>query len=335
MENENEPYIFYQGGITYILSSSIDSDKIKLLCQVIYLENKTNYLGIFSFSDMKKLNPCFNKCLNIANVRELIRNCIKQNTILVKDYKSYIDLVIFIFDESENICFSFNKINNNNYILKNDINNNNNFDKINQKNRRYYITLNLPLIKTNYYATNIPPIKNSNYESKYDDLNSSQNININNQFNKVYNNKSPLIKEINTSNNKQQKEKSINDKLGDLSYLYGLEKEYEKVELEIVDLEKNYNLVNSQIKNYMKNNNLQKGQNQNNEEWKVINQKLLKENQELKNQLNSLNNLAIEIYNSNIYAKGEIFKNYEELEFICRRIGHNYNRISLKSNSRY
>ena len=316
--DENEPSIFYHGEKTYILSASVDSDKIKLLCQVLYQENKIiNYLGIFSFADLKKSNPYFNKCSNIENVCELIKNCVRQNMILVKDYKNYIDLIIFISNGNENVSFSFGG------------QNNNNFSNINPKKKRYYITLNLPLIKTNYYATNIPPIKNSNYINKNDDLNYSQSININNQTNKVNNNKSSLINEINIANNNQQKDNLVNDNIEDLKDLNVLEKEYEKVKSEIKELDETFNLANSQITNYTENNNLRNARNKYNEEWKVINQKLLKENQELKKLLNSLNNLTIEINGTNTYVKGEIFKNYEELAFICRRIGQNSNRILL------
>ena len=330
MENENEPYIFYHGEKTYILSANIDSDKIKLLCKVLlHPDNKIiNYLGIYSFTNLKKSNPYFNKYSNILNVCELIKNCIKQNMILVKDYINYIDLIIFFSNCNENFSFSFCGQNNNNK-LKNDINNNNNFTNINLKKKRYYLTLNLPLIKTNYSATNIPPINNSNYINEYDDLNSSESININNQINKVNNNKSFLINEINIANNKLQKNNLVKDNIEELKDLNVLEKEYEKVKSEIKELEDTYNLVNSQIKNYNENNNLRKARNKYNDEWKIINQKLLKENQELKKQLNSLNNLTIEINNINTYVKGEILKNYEELAFICRRIGQNSNRILL------
>ena len=107
-----------------------------------------------------------------------------------------------------------------------------------------------------------------------------------------------------------------------------IENENKNLKTQINQLNNKLNEYNSNNQNYFSNSqNIIENISKNIVNLKVINEKLVSENEFLKNQLNQINNQIIINDDSNDeYIKGEILKSYEELEFLSTKIGENYNK---------
>ena len=323
MQN-NTKYEISQNGCIYHLTSDIVSDNIKLFCRYITQPNDS-FSGFFSLSKLRQINPIFLKCKNIFEAQRLINGLLEKNQIRIINYGKYLDLLISITN-------GYSKINLRFFPLKNIIESipcfNNNLNSPKNFKKRENLTFKLSP-KNNFISGNTSPIINRNnnllnYQTSDNTNFSSSSSPSNNEEILINNYENEKFKS--QSNNPQFNFPQQNEFL--LTKINMIENENKNLKTQINQLNNKLNEYNSNNQNYFSNSqNIIENISKNIVNLKVINEKLISENEFLKNQLNQINNQIIINDDSNDeYIKGEILKSYEELEFLSSKIGENYNK---------
>ena len=334
MKNYREKYKITQNGNIFYLTSDIELDKLKLFCQSTNPENAT-FIGLFSLQKLKELNPNFYYCANIYEAHELINNRILNNKISIINYGTYLDLFILITDDNSQINLRV-------YPIKNDIesiqyNINNDLNSPKKERRRENLTLILSPKKNNSILANSSPITNiNNFNYSQQNFNSPISTNYSNSPSSQ-NNEEILInnenenEQLNELNNIQQPNNSPEPNINLITKLNMIENENKNLKTKINQLNNKLNEFSTKNQYYYTNNqNMLSNMNQNIENLKAINEKMMQENNLFKNQLNEIINENIIYDDSNVgYVKGEILKNNEEVEFLSKKMGENYDKVIL------
>ena len=328
MQNFREQYKIFQNGNTFVLTSDIELDKLKLICQSITPKNYV-FTGLFSLQQLKELNPNFYYCSNIYEAQKLINERIEQNQINILNFGTYLDLLIFITDDNSQIKLKFYPIKN--YIESIQINNNN-LNSPKKQIIRENLTLILSPKKNNSYSGNSSPITNINNFNYPQSINSPISTN--------YSNSPTSLKNENVLSNNNENDQLSNQ--NDIQIFNSSEQNknlYAKINIienENKNLREKIEQMNNKInefssKNqyyYSSNNNILSNMSQNIENLKAINEKLIYENNLFKKQINQINNENIIYDDSNVgYVEGTILKNNEEIEFLSKKIGENSDKV--------
>ena len=329
MQNYREQYKIDQNGDIFYLTSDIELDKLKLICQSFTTKDSI-FTGLYSLEELKELNPNFYYCSNIYEAQKLINDRIVQNQIKIINYGTYLDLLIFIADGNSQINLRF-------YPIKNYIEsiqfNNNNLNSPKRQIKRENLTLILSPKKNNSFSGNSSPITNinnfnnsqnfnspisTNFSNSPISLKNENKLNINNNENERLNNENN-IQIINTS--------EVNKNL--YTKLNMIENEYNKLKIKIYQMNNKIDEFNSKNQYYYtNNNNMLSNMSQSIENLKAINEKLIYENNLFINQINQIKNESIINDDSNVgYVQGTIIKNNEELELLSKKIGENSDKV--------
>ena len=329
MQNYREQYKIDQNGDIFYLTSDIELDKLKLICQSFTTKDSI-FTGLYSLEELKELNPNFYYCSNIYEAQKLINDRIVQNQIKIINYGTYLDLLIFIADGNSQINLRF-------YPIKNYIEsiqfNNNNLNSPKRQIKRENLTLILSPKKNNSFSGNSSPITNinnfnnsqnfnspisTNFSNSPISLKNENELNINNNENERLNNENN-IQIINTS--------EVNKNL--YTKLNMIENEYNNLKTKIYQMNNKIDEFNSKNQYYYtNNNNMLSNMSQSIENLKAINEKLIYENNLFINQINQIKNESIINDDSNVgYVQGTIIKNNEELELLSKKIGENSDKV--------
>ena len=329
MQNYREQYKIDQNGDIFYLTSDIELDKLKLICQSFTTKDSI-FTGLYSLEELKELNPNFYYCSNIYEAQKLINDRIVQNQIKIINYGTYLDLLIFIADGNSQINLRF-------YPIKNYIEsiqfNNNNLNSPKRQIKRENLTLILSPKKNNSFSGNSSPITNinnfnnsqnfnspisTNFSNSPISLKNENKLNINNNENERLNNENN-IQIINTS--------EVNKNL--YTKLNMIENEYNNLKTKIEQMNNKIDEFNSKNQYYYtNNNNMLSNMSQSIENLKAINEKLIYENNLFINQINQIKNESIINDDSNVgYVQGTIIKNNEELELLSKKIGENSDKV--------
>ena len=329
MQNYREQYKIDQNGNIFYLTSDIELDKLKLICQSFTTKDSI-FTGLYSLEELKELNPNFYYCSNIYEAQKLINDRIVQNQIKIINYGTYLDLLIFIADGNSQINLRF-------YPIKNYIEsiqfNNNNLNSPKRQIKRENLTLILSPKKNNSFSGNSSPITNinnfnnsqnfnspisTNFSNSPISLKNENELNINNNENERLNNENN-IQIINTS--------EVNKNL--YTKLNMIENEYNNLKTKIEQMNNKIDEFNSKNQYYYtNNNNMLSNMSQSIENLKAINEKLIYENNLFINQINQIKNESIINDDSNVgYVQGTIIKNNEELELLSKKIGENSDKV--------
>ena len=329
MQNYREQYKIDQNGNIFYLTSDIELDKLKLICQSFTTKDSI-FTGLYSLEELKELNPNFYYCSNIYEAQKLINDRIVQNQIKIINYGTYLDLLIFIADGNSQINLRF-------YPIKNYIEsiqfNNNNLNSPKRQIKRENLTLILSPKKNNSFSGNSSPITNinnfnnsqnfnspisTNFSNSPISLKNENELNINNNENERLNNENN-IQIINTS--------EVNKNL--YTKLNLIENEYNNLKTKIEQMNNKIDEFNSKNQYYYtNNNNMLSNMSQSIENLKAINEKLIYENNLFINQINQIKNESIINDDSNVgYVQGTIIKNNEELELLSKKIGENSDKV--------
>ena len=327
MQKYREQYKIFQNGNIFQLTSDIELDKLKLFCQSIAPKIST-FIGLYTLQQLQELNPNFYYCSNIYEAQKLINERIEQNQINILNFGTYLDLLIFIDDNSQ-INLRFYPIKN--YIESIQINNNN-LNSPKKQIIRENLTLILSPKKNNSYSGNSSPITNINNFNYPQSINSPISTN--------YSNSPTSLKNENVLSNNNENEQLSNQ--NDIQIFNSSEQNknlYAKINIienENKNLREKIEQMNNKInefssKNqyyYSSNNNILSNMSQNIENLKAINEKLIYENNLFKKQINQINNEKIIYDDSNVgHVEGTILKNNEEIEFLSKKIGENSDKV--------
>ena len=329
MQNYREQYKIDQNGDIFYLTSDIELDKLKLICQSFTTKDSI-FTGLYSLEELKELNPNFYYCSNIYEAQKLINDRIVQNQIKIINYGTYLDLLIFIADGNSQINLRF-------YPIKNYIEsiqyNDNNLNSPKRQIKREKLTLILSPKKNNSFSGNSSPITNinnfnnsqnfnspisTNFSNSPISLKNENKLNINNNENERLNNENN-IQIINTS--------EVNKNL--YTKLNMIENEYNNLKTKIEQMNNKIDEFNSKNQYYYtNNNNMLSNMSQSIENLKAINEKLIYENNLFINQINQIKNESIINDDSNVgYVQGTIIKNNEEIELLSKKIGENSDKV--------
>jgi len=329
MQNYREQYKIDQNGNIFYLTSDIELDKLKLICQSFTTKDSI-FTRLYSLEELKELNPNFYYCSNIYEAQKLINDRIVQNQIKIINYGTYLDLLIFIADGNSQINLRF-------YPIKNYIEsiqyNDNNLNSPKRQIKREKLTLILSPKKNNSFSGNSSPITNinnfnnsqnfnspisTNFSNSPISLKNENKLNINNNENERLNNENN-IQIINTS--------EVNKNL--YTKLNMIENEYNNLKTKIEQMNNKIDEFNSKNQYYYtNNNNMLSNMSQSIENLKAINEKLIYENNLFINQINQIKNESIINDDSNVgYVQGTIIKNNEELELLSKKIGENSDKV--------
>ena len=101
MENNIQRYELSQNGRTYILSTQIENEYIKITCIETGTSNHLVYNEKFSLNDLKRLSPIFSNIFTELEAQELINRVIENQKVSVEPLGNIINIVLYITREHE------------------------------------------------------------------------------------------------------------------------------------------------------------------------------------------------------------------------------------------
>ena len=311
MTNIGENYTITQDGSTYFISTEIVNNQIKLICKEKNAPVTNTFVGLFSFSKLRNNCKEFRECSNIEEALKLINNSIRQKRLIIRKDLNNIDLQLSILNNKISPNFGLPSYNNNYQNQEIIQNNQMNIYYPKKGKKREYLSLYLSPKEKNNYNYN-SPLRNSKNANNYQNLNNSPLSTYNTTSNSSPFN-SPTINDIQipTSNQSFDEMKKLNDLENENNIL---KNQISNLNQQINDL----NLKNQQYINDLQNMKAQSdsllNQLQEAENLKAINEQLMKENNDLKNQLMEKNNSDTD------FVTGDILKAQNELEFLTQKI---------------
>ena len=109
MEGNVQKYELTQNGRTFILSTEINDQFVKLTCVESGTDNLNLFLGEFSLNQLRQLSSRFNNISNVIEAQETINQIIENQKVSIEPQGSVINIVLFFSNESET---------NDSYIMK-------------------------------------------------------------------------------------------------------------------------------------------------------------------------------------------------------------------------
>ena len=103
MDNNIQKYQIMQSGKTYILSSEIKNDFIRLTCVEVNVESPQVFVGDYKLNYLRQLNPLFNSTSTIQQAQELIDNTIENQKLKVENKGTSINIYLFIPNQGQSL----------------------------------------------------------------------------------------------------------------------------------------------------------------------------------------------------------------------------------------
>ena len=101
MDNNIQKYQIMQSGKTYILSSEIKDDFIRLTCVEVNVESPPVFVGDYNLDYLRQLNPLFNSTSTIQQAQDLIDNTIENQKLKVENKGTSINIYLFILNQGQ------------------------------------------------------------------------------------------------------------------------------------------------------------------------------------------------------------------------------------------
>ena len=101
MDNNIQKYQIMQSGKTYILSSEIKDDFIRLTCVEVNVESPPVFVGDYKLDYLRQLNPLFNSTLTIQQAQDLIDNTIENQKLKVENKGTSINIYLYIPNQGQ------------------------------------------------------------------------------------------------------------------------------------------------------------------------------------------------------------------------------------------
>ena len=100
MDNNRQRYQLTQDGKSFILTSEIKDNLLRLSCIEINKEDPPIYFSEFSLSDLRELNKLFDKSLTIREAQDLINKTLNKEKVKIELDNNQINIYLFLLNQT-------------------------------------------------------------------------------------------------------------------------------------------------------------------------------------------------------------------------------------------
>ena len=202
MSSNIQKFQLSQGGKTYILTTQVENESIKITCVESQVPNSIIYLGLFSLTYLRQLNKMFNTMTTIYQALEFLNTSIESQKVSVQYEGNLINIILYFNRETETeeiikTDYNTKAVNYNTQpIIYNTVEEQNQYMQIpvtttTQTTENVENTVNYTIPETTNYTTENNYIENQTYQTydynntndyqTYENVNTNYDLNLNNE----------------------------------------------------------------------------------------------------------------------------------------------------------
>ena len=192
MSSNIQKFQLSQGGKSYILTTEIENDFVKLTCVESHVPNSIKYLGLFSLNHLRRLSKIFDTMTTIYEAQEFLNSTIENQKVSIQYEQTLMNIILYFTRETESkqiIQNDYNAktLNYNTQVIYNAVEEKSQYMQVpittTETTENIETNINYTLPETTEYATENTYTENQTYQTyDYDNSNTYQtyeNVNTN------------------------------------------------------------------------------------------------------------------------------------------------------------
>ena len=101
MSSNIQKFQLSQGGKSYILTTEIENDFVKLTCVESHVPNSIKYLGLFSLNHLRRLSKIFDTMTTIYEAQEFLNSTIENQKVSIQYEQTLMNIILYFTRETE------------------------------------------------------------------------------------------------------------------------------------------------------------------------------------------------------------------------------------------
>lgn len=101
MSSNIQKFQLSQGGKSYILTTEIENEFVKLTCVESQVPNSIKYLGLFSLNHLRQLSKIFDTMTTIYEAQEFLNSTIENQKVSIQYEQTLMNIILYFTRETE------------------------------------------------------------------------------------------------------------------------------------------------------------------------------------------------------------------------------------------